>query len=708
MSGRPLVGVNLTPTEDLREAILPLLEEGVVDALEWSVDLGFGGVPDWADALLAHYAEADRLVAHGVELSLFTVDHAERRARWMNDMQAQLARYRVQHLAEHFGIMTAGAIVEGTPLPHPRSRSAIAVGRMRLAELAARAHVPVGLENLALALSRRDVEEQPDFLDALLDPHGILLLDLHNLLCQAENFCLDPHALLARYPLERVRQLHVAGGTHFTPRIGAPLRRDDHERDVPEACFDLLDDALGRCPRLAYVMLEHADGMLRTPERMEAFRATFHRVRELVAAHAGAEQTPSTSRASLAIDTPSEDDLRTLAHAQAAYLETLDDATSETAALDALRADPRLASWHEWISEIEPRALELTHTLVARWGERAAPSDPDRRAAVLEAPSVLRFRERADAPLAAGEVRLEVDACGVCGTDLHLFRGRLAAELPLVLGHETVGRVVELGPSVTSLRVGDRVGVPWAQGSCGACTPCRTGRSRYCERLRTWIDLGGGHADTTRVVADACVRIPDAMSASEAAPLFCAGHTVASGLLRARVQPGEHVAVVGIGGLGHLALQIARVLGARVTGVTRSASKRRDILALGAHEVIVTDTPGPALERIGGADVILVTKARTTEAGPLVRGLRPEGRLVVAGLAFSPLDIDAGELISRGASVRGALGEHRADLEWLVGLAAEGKVRPMIEVHRPARLRMALHRLEDGRVRFRAVVARHD
>lgn len=706
MSGRPLVGVNLTPTEDLRDAILPLLEEGVVDALEWSVDLGFGGVPDWADALLAHYAEADRLVGHGVELSLFTVDHAPRRARWMKDMEAQLARYRVQHLSEHFGIMTAGAIVEGTPLPHPRSRAAITIGRMRLAELADRARVPVGLENLALALSRRDVEEQPDFLDALLDPRGILLLDLHNLLCQAENFGVEPHALLARYPLDRVRELHIAGGAHFTPRQGAPLRRDDHERDVPEACFDLLDDALGRCPRLGFVMLEYADGMLRTPERMEAFRATFRRVRERVIAYTP-DETPPEPRASPPIETASEDEMRTLADAQAAYLETLDEAADETTALAALRADPRLASWRDWITAIEPRALELTHALVARWAERAAASEPDRRAAVLEAPSVLRFRERPAPPLDAGEVRLEVDACGVCGTDLHLFRGRLAADLPLVLGHETVGRVVELGPSVGSLQVGDRVGVPWAQGSCSACAPCRTGRARYCELLRTWVDLGGGHAGTTRAVADACVRIPEAISAVEAAPLFCAGHTVASGLLRARVRPGEHVAVVGIGGLGHLALQIARVLGARVTGVTRSASKRRDILALGAHDVIVTDTPGPALARVGGADVILVTKARTTEAGPLVHGLRPEGRLVVAGLAFSPLDIDAGELISRGASVRGALGEHRADLEWLVGLAAEGKVRAMIEVHRPARLRTALHRLEDGRVRFRAVIA-HD
>jgi 2-desacetyl-2-hydroxyethyl bacteriochlorophyllide A dehydrogenase len=704
-------GVNLSPTEDLREAIVPLLEEGVVDALEWSVDMGFGGVPGWADALLGHYAAEGRLVAHGVELSLLTVGQRARRERWMLGLDRQLARYRFAHLTEHHGIMTAGAIVGGTPLPHPRSAAAVAVGRARLAELRTRARVPVGLENLALAFSRRDVDEQPDFLEAMLEPDGILLLDLHNLLCQAESFGVDPHALLARYPLHRARELHVAGGSHFVPRSGAPMRRDDHERDVPDACFDLLDDALERCKDVSWVVLEHADGMLRTPAHMEAFRATYHRVRERVTAASARREQGGAPREARPFDVRAADDageaeLAALEAAQEAYLETIDDAADGPAALARVRADSRLASFGGWLDAIEPRAMELAHVLVARWGERAAPREPDARAAVLEAPGVIRFREVAPAPLAAGEVRLEVEACGVCGTDLHLFRGRLVPSGPLVLGHETVGCVVETGEGVTSLSVGDRVGVPWAQGSCGACAACKRGHARYCDALRTWINMGGGQARFVRAVANACVRIPDGLGSAEAAPLFCAGHTVASGLVRARATSGEHVAVVGIGGLGHLAIQIARALGARVTAVTRSASKRRDALALGAHEVLVTDTPGDALARAGGADVIVATKARTTEAGPLVRGLSPCGRLVVAGLAFQPLDIDAGELIARGASVIAALGEHRKELEWLVDLARDGAVRAMVEVHRPAQLRTAIHRLEDGRIRYRAVISR--
>lgn len=712
MSGREIhVGLNLSPTEDLREAVLPLLEEGLVDALEWSVDMGFHGVPAWADALLAHYADAARLLAHGVELSWLTVGQPERRARWMVGLEAQLARYRAVHLVEHLGLMTAGSLVGGTPLPHPRSPVALALGRARLAELRARAGIPVGLENLAIALSRRDVEEQPDFLDALLAPDGILLLDLHNLLCQAENFGLDPHALLARYPLDRVRALHVAGGGHFVPRLGKPLRRDDHERDVPEACFALLDDALARCPALTWVILEHADGMLRTPADLATFRATFRRVHARIAAEVASDAPreatpPSVGAARDDSLVPSDADLAELDRAQTAYLEALDDAPDAEAALALLRGDPRLASWREFVDAIEPRALELVHALVARWGERAPQRWPDPRSAVLEAPSSLRFREWPEVALGAGEVRLAVLACGVCGTDLHLWRGNLETDLPLVLGHETVGRVIELGPGVSSLRIGDVVGVPWAQGSCGTCRRCVAGHARYCEHLRTWLDLGGGHAPSVRAVASACAPIPEGLWPVEAAPLFCAGHTVTSGLVRARVRAGEHVAVVGIGGLGHLAIQVARALGARVTAVTRSASKRRDALALGASEVIVSDEPGEALARTGGADVVVATKTSTGRAGGLALGLAPEGRLVLAGMAFQPLELEVAVLIGRGATVIGANGNSRADLDFLLGLARDGRVRAQVEVHRPASLRTALHRLEDGRVRFRAVIDR--
>lgn len=182
------VGLTLSPSEDLRAAALPLFEDELVDALEWPVDMGFPGVPEWCDALLSFYGEEGRLAAHGVELSLLTVGQAQRRERWLASVEEAFATYRFAHLTEHFGIMTAGALIGGTPIPHPFTASALDVGVRRLEELRRRFDVPVGLENLALALGPEDVDVQPAFLEALLAPvDGFLLLDLHNLLCQAEN-----------------------------------------------------------------------------------------------------------------------------------------------------------------------------------------------------------------------------------------------------------------------------------------------------------------------------------------------------------------------------------------------------------------------------------------------------------------------------------------------------------------------------------------
>lgn len=703
------VGLSLSPAEDLREAALPLLEAGEVDALEWSLDLGFGGVPDWVEALLSHYGEAGRLVAHGVELSTLTVGQAERRARWMADVRAACARYRFQHLSEHVGIMTAGAIVGGTPLPHPYTRSALSIGHARLAELATATGLPVGLENLAFALGARDVDEQPDFVEALLAPSGgFLLLDLHNLLCQAESFGRDPIELLLRHPLHRVREVHLAGGNHFRASIGGPpLRRDDHERDVPDPCFAMLEVVLERCPDLRFVFLEHADDMLRTPAELDAFRASFRRARALCA---GATPTPVAPDARS--PAPAHDDgtdAGALDRAQVAFVEALEGAEGPGDLAARLGAAPALEPWRDWIASFDPRSVELGLTLVSRWGERehAAPPPGTTRAAVLEAPGIVRFRERPRPEPGPGEVLLRVLATGVCGTDVHFLRGALAAPLPLVLGHETVGVVEARGQGVT-LPLGARVGVPWAQASCGVCAHCTTGHARQCLRLSTWIERGGGFALHACAVAEACVRIPDAVPSDEAAPLFCAGHTIETALVRANVRAGERVAVLGVGGLGHLAIQLAAARGAEVLAVTSNPSKRRDALALGAADVLVDDGAGAdgvaLLVRAGGVDAVISTTSDTSEVGAYVEALRPEGRLVVAGLGTAPLAIDSALLTEKAATVLGAQAGGRAELEALLGRAARGEVRAVLERYPLAQLRRALHRLADRRVRYRAVV----
>lgn len=280
----------LHPAEDLRDAALPLLEEGLVGALEWSVDIGWGGqgVPAWCDALMRAYQEADRLYAHGVELSLLSARLEPRQERWLERMRAEVQERRYRHLSEHYGWMTAGRFTNGTPLPHPFTEEAVALGRERIEMLREASGLDVGLENLAFAFGPRDVEDQPRFIEALLEPSdGFLLLDVHNLYCQAVNYGFDPIELMERYPLARVRELHVAGGRLSYPSsdpAGRPFRRDGHDDVVPDGAFALVERALERCPDLEVIILEHTDHALHRDEDVASYRAGFRRLRALTEA----------------------------------------------------------------------------------------------------------------------------------------------------------------------------------------------------------------------------------------------------------------------------------------------------------------------------------------------------------------------------------------------------------------------------------------
>jgi D-arabinose 1-dehydrogenase-like Zn-dependent alcohol dehydrogenase/uncharacterized protein (UPF0276 family) len=701
------VGLNLSPTEDLRVAALPLLEGGEVDALEWSVDVGFPGIPVWADALLEFFGESGRLVAHGVELSPLTAGQDARRARWLEQLDEAWARYRFLSLSEHFGFMTGGDFVSGTPFPHPFTRAALEVGRQNLRELRARiGGAPVGLENLAFALCARDVDEQPDFIEALLEPvDGFLHLDLHNLYCHAVNYDRDPLELLSRYPLSRVTRIHLAGGTHFVPPgdPALPFRRDDHERDVPEDCLTLLPEAIARCPRLQHVFLEHADHGLRTSADVDAFRAAFRRIKSTVERALGPKSRKGAppTHAWRAPD-PDESDVAPL---EAALLEAIDAAVDADDARARLANDARLDPWRGWVASFDGRALALAKVLVDRWGERRAPvPEGAMRAAVLEAPSRVCFRRPARPEPGPGLVRLRVEASGVCGTDVHLWRARMTAPLPLVLGHEPVGVIDAVGEGVDAALVGTRVGVPWAQAGCGVCVWCRRGQWRYCPALATWMTLGGSHADFCLARAEACVAIPEGLASVLAAPLFCGGHTALAALDLARARPGERVAILGFGGLGHLACQLAAHRGCETFVLTGNPTKAHEARALGAHEVLTGPDLDEALLHAGGADVIVSTSSDPAAAGQLVRALRPEGRLAVAGLGASSIAFEAQALVERGGSIVGVVPGGRDSLALLLALAAEGRVLPVVERYPLEQLRRALYRLEDRRVRYRAVI----
>jgi len=699
------VGLNLSPTEDLRVTALPLLEASEVDVLELSVDLAFHGVPEWADALLGFYGYEGRLVGHGVELSPLSAEQDERRALWLSRLDEVWRRYRMAHLSEHFGFMTSGDFVGGTPLPLPFTKATLELGRRHLSEL--KGHLdgaPVGLENLAFALSERDVDEQPDFLEALLAPvDGFLHLDLHNLYCHAENYDRDPSELLRRYPLERVVKIHLAGGNHYVSETdpSRPFRRDDHERDVPSACLTLLEDALALCPRLEHVILEHADHVLSDARAIDDFRATFRRVREIVSsaklADARAPEPPEWRPPHESEDDP--------AAFQTGLLECLDQTVDADEARARLAADPRLGPFRTWVDAFDPRALELGRVLVDRWGERPTPvEDGEMRAAVLEAPKLLRFRSVPTPSPGRGRVRLRIEAAGVCGTDVHLWRGTYGAPSPLVLGHEAVGVVDEVGPGVVSPRVGDRVGVPWAQGSCGQCARCKRGQPAFCTSMATWMTEGGFFADAALVLAAACVPIPEGLSPIVAAPFFCAGHTAFAALETGRAAAGDRVAIIGVGGLGHLAVQLAAQRGCEVFAITSDPTKVDVVQGLGAHTVLSGDDAADSLARAGGADLIVSTTSDPAAAGRLVPALRPGGVLAVAGLGVTPLAFDAAALVQRGASIRSVVPGDRSQIAAALSLAAEGRVAPIVEVYPFGQLRRVLYRLADSRVRYRAVL----
>ena len=271
----------------LLRTAMPLLQSGEVDAIEWSFDaMGhLGAIPAWWTDLLNHYGQAGRLVGHGVFFSLFDGRWRPEQAEWLNVLSAASRRSQLQHVTEHFGFMSGDNFHQGAPLSIPMNARTLALGRDRLARVAAAAQCRVGLENLALAYSADDVARQGDFLHALIEPSdGFLILDLHNLYCQSHNFGIDPTELMQRYPLERVHELHISGGSWENSTVDPErvIRRDTHDDRVPEQVFSMLEWAIKHCPNVRLAVYEHMSTQLVTKEDGAGYRADFRRMRELL------------------------------------------------------------------------------------------------------------------------------------------------------------------------------------------------------------------------------------------------------------------------------------------------------------------------------------------------------------------------------------------------------------------------------------------
>jgi dehydrogenase len=300
------------------------------------------------------------------------------------------------------------------------------------------------------------------------------------------------------------------------------------------------------------------------------------------------------------------------------------------------------------------------------------------------------------------QVLIRIRASGICYTDVHQTNGALPGDFPRILGHEPVGEIVAVGTGATARKVGDRVGVPWIQTTCGRCEWCKRGKPMFCEQqVGTSGAAQGGHAEYMLAFAGAAMLLPDGLSYEQAAPIFCAGYTVWSGLRWADPQPGERVAVVGIGGLGHLAVQYAKAAGFDTIAISRSPDKDTLIRQLGADEIV---RDGQGLARVGGADVILSTSNSTDAMANSIQGLRPDGRFVAMGFEPKPLQLSLADLIMRRIRIIGSQQNGPEYLYEALDLAAKGKVKVLAETYRLDEINKAYERVEKGQVRFRAVV----
>jgi alcohol dehydrogenase len=307
-----------------------------------------------------------------------------------------------------------------------------------------------------------------------------------------------------------------------------------------------------------------------------------------------------------------------------------------------------------------------------------------------------------------GQVRVAVEACGVCRSDAAFVQAAFPnVRFPLVTGHEIAGRVDAVGDGVDGWAPGQRVAVGWFGGHCGTCVSCRAGDFIHCANLRVpgWA-YPGGYAEAVTVPANALALIPDALSAVEAAPLSCAGVTSFNALRRSSARPGELVAVLGVGGLGHLAVQFANKLGFETVAIARGADKAETAKRLGAHHYVDSTQADVAeqLQTLGGAKVILATAGSSSAMSAAIDGLGPSGELVVVGADPEPIQVSPFQLIATSRTVHGHPSGTARDVEETMNFAALTGIRAMTETRPLAEVNTAYHRMLSSAARYRMVL----
>ena len=309
--------------------------------------------------------------------------------------------------------------------------------------------------------------------------------------------------------------------------------------------------------------------------------------------------------------------------------------------------------------------------------------------------------------LGAHEVEIGITHCGICHSDLHLISNDWGiSQYPFIPGHEIIGTVLEIGPEVRTLKPGQRVGLGWQSNSCGECEWCSRGLENLCpSQQATCVHRNGGYANRVRANARFVMQIPDPLPSEQAAPLLCGGITVYSPFRDHGINPSSRVGIVGIGGLGHLAIQVARVFGAEVIAFSTSPEKEEEARSLGVHHFVNSRESKAMKEVAGSLDFILNTANAAQDWNVYIQALRPTGTLCFVGVPPSPISLQAFPLVGGIRTVTGSPIGSPQRIREMLDVAARHGVAATTEQYAMARANEAIERVKKNKVRYRAVLA---
>jgi len=370
----PWVGISLMPEADFIESALPLFQNSEIDVIEWSFDTLKSNrkEPEWLSVLLNDYSKNGRLIGHGVRYSLLKGRWDSNQEKWLKQLSKTVKKYNYRYITEHFGFMTSSDFHKGAPLPVPFNKTTLAIGQDRLKRLQNVACLNVGIENLAFAFSDKQVKEQGEFLEKLLKPvNGFLILDLHNIWCQAVNFKIDALALIKSYPLNKVKEIHVSGGSWATVSTSKnKVRRDTHDEAVPKQVFDLLKQALPLCKNVECVIFERLGNTIVSEKDKLQFVKDFRKIKKIVSSQQNGESSPKEKIAkkivshSLPLKPLQNEDLRTQ---QQFIIKTLLNATNPSKAIEILNSN-KILQQNNWNSELwTDYMVETAMSLIKKW-----------------------------------------------------------------------------------------------------------------------------------------------------------------------------------------------------------------------------------------------------------------------------------------------------------------------------------------------------